>query len=65
MGLEPYLLGKLARLSKMEELEKNRVYDCIECGCCSYTCPAGIPLLDNIRLAKASVLKIMRSRPKK
>lgn len=65
MGLEPYLLNKLGRASRMEDLEAERAYDCIECGCCQFTCPAYIPLLDTIRLAKGSVLKIMRSRPKK
>lgn len=65
MGLEPFLLNRLARLGWKDELEKNKVYDCIECGCCSYTCPAFIPLLDYIRLAKADVLRIMRARPKK
>ncbi|MCK9305481.1 MAG: electron transport complex subunit RsxC [Bacteroidales bacterium] len=65
MGLEPYLLNKLARASRMDDLEENSVQDCIECGCCMYTCPSHIPLLDTIRGAKASVLRIMRSRSKK
>ena len=65
MGLQPYLLNRLARADRMEELEENMVQDCIECGCCLYSCPANIPLLDTIRLSKAKVLKIMRSRPKK
>lgn len=65
MGLEPYLLNRLARTGRMEDLERNKVYDCIECGCCMFTCPAGIPLLDYIRMAKADVMKIMRGRPKK
>lgn len=65
MGLEPYLLNKLSRAGRMEDLEHNKVYDCIECGCCMFTCPAYIPLLDYIRTAKADVMRIMRSRPKK
>ncbi|HIZ86200.1 MAG TPA: electron transport complex subunit RsxC [Candidatus Coprenecus stercoravium] len=65
MGLEPYLLNKLARAGRMDELEHEKVYDCIECGCCMYTCPAYIPLLDHIRMAKADVMRIMRGRPKK
>lgn len=65
MGLEPYLLNKLARASRMDDLEMHRVYDCIECGSCMFTCPAYIPLLDYIRMAKADVMRIMRSRPKK
>lgn len=65
MGLEPYLLIRLTKAGDMAALEENKVYDCIECGCCLYTCPAYIPLLDYIRGAKADVMKIMRSRPKK
>jgi electron transport complex protein RnfC len=65
MGLEPWLLNKLSRAGGLEdELEANHIYDCIECGCCLYTCPAHIPLLDIIRINKAEVMKIMRSRPK-
>jgi electron transport complex protein RnfC len=65
MGLEPYLLNRLSRAGRMEELEEHKIQDCIECGCCLYSCPANVPLLDTIRLSKAAVLKIMRSRPKK
>ena len=46
----------------MDELEQYSVQDCIECGCCLYTCPANIPLLDVIRLAKGDVIKIIRAR---
>ncbi len=27
--------------------------DCFECGCCSYVCPSGIPLVQYFRIAKA------------
>lgn len=64
MGLEPFLLNRLSRAGRMEDLESNLVQDCIECGSCMYTCPANIPLLDSIRYSKAQVLKIIRSRPK-
>ena len=62
MGLEPFLLNRLAKAGDMEKLEENAVQDCIECGCCLYSCPANIPLLDVIRMAKADVMKIMRAR---
>jgi electron transport complex protein RnfC len=64
MGLEPYLLVKQAQRNMYDALEANRTQDCIECACCQYSCPAQLPLLDYIHLAKAEVLKIMRSRPK-
>ena len=67
MGLEPFLLNKLARNGMTEELEDNAVQDCIECGCCLYSCPANIPLLDIIRIAKGEVIRAIRARtaPKK
>lgn len=62
MGLEPYLINAMSRLGRYEELEAHKATDCIECGSCSYTCPANIALLDYIRVAKAEVMKIIRSR---
>ena len=62
MGLEPFLLNRLARAGMTEDLEQNAVHDCIECGCCLYTCPAHIPLLDIIRQAKGQVMGIIRAR---
>lgn len=62
MGLEPFLLMSVTERSMYDRTEKERVMDCIECGSCSYTCPSFRPLLDYIRLGKAEVGKIIRSR---
>ena len=62
MGLEPYLLHRLAELEMWEELEKHDIMDCIDCGCCVFTCPAHRPLLDGIRPGKAKVGGILRER---
>jgi electron transport complex protein RnfC len=62
MGLEPYLLMPLVEKAIYDKAEKEKVMDCIECGSCSYTCPSFRPLLDYIRLGKAEVGKIIRSR---
>ena len=62
MGVEPFLLNRLYKAGDMDGLEKNAVQDCIECGCCLYSCPAYIPLLDNIRQAKGQVMGIIRAR---
>jgi electron transport complex protein RnfC len=64
MGLEPYLLMPLAQKEMFDRLEEEGVMDCIECGSCSYTCPADRPLLDYIRLGKTRVGKIIRTRKK-
>ena len=62
MGLEPYLLAKLATIKNWERAEKEEVVSCIECGSCQFTCPAHRPLLDNIRQAKGTVMGIIRAR---
>lgn len=65
MGLEPYLLNKLAAQNRFDETESNHIMDCIECGSCEFTCPACIPLLDYIRYGKAKTGAIIRSRNQK
>lgn len=62
MGLEPYLLNRLSQRMMFENMEHEHVLDCMECGSCSFECPANLPLLDYIRLGKAEVTKIIRSR---
>lgn len=39
----------------VETLEKLRVDICMECGCCSFTCPAGKPLVEINKLSKAKL----------
>lgn len=65
MGLEPYLISKFSKLGLYDRLEKERTADCIECGCCSFTCPSNLPLLDYIRLGKAETMKLIRARQAK
>ncbi|WP_088656042.1 electron transport complex subunit RsxC [Geofilum rhodophaeum] len=62
MGLSPYLLMPLAEKAIWDRAEEENIMDCIECGSCSFTCPSSRPLLDYIRLGKAKVGQIMRSR---
>ncbi len=62
MGLEPYLLSKLASFQMWDEMEKHDVMDCIDCGCCMFTCPSNRPLLDYIRMGKGTVGGIIRAR---
>ena len=64
MGLEPYLLAKLATFNLLERLEEEKVMDCIECGSCSFTCPSARPLLDYIRLGKTRTGAMLRNRKK-
>lgn len=65
MGLQPYLLMNLVEKKMWQEAEQEAVYDCLECGSCSFTCPAHRPLLDYIRYGKSTVMRIMRERSAK
>ncbi|MBN1197337.1 MAG: electron transport complex subunit RsxC [Candidatus Aminicenantes bacterium] len=65
MGLEPWLLEKMAQLDRFEECESAGAADCIECGSCSYTCPSSRPLLDFIRYGKVNVMRIRAARRQK
>lgn len=62
MGLEPYLIAAATAAKDFDKTEKARVMDCIECGCCQFTCPSNRSLLDNVKLGKATVGKIIRAR---
>ncbi|MDD4515148.1 electron transport complex subunit RsxC [Massilibacteroides sp.] len=62
MGLNPTLLMNATEFTNWDMAEANYIVDCIECGSCSYTCPANRPLLDYIRLGKGKVMGIIRAR---
>ncbi|MGQ9620613.1 MAG: electron transport complex subunit RsxC [Bacteroidales bacterium] len=65
MGLEPYLLMAMTEKGLFERARAERITDCMECGSCSYICPAHRPLLDWIRLGKATVMRITREKSMK
>lgn len=60
--LEPFLLMTLAQKGLFERAESEKITDCLECGSCSYICPAGRPILDYIRLGKSNVNRMARER---
>lgn len=62
MGLEPFLINRLYKADDLAGMEAASAQDCIECGCCQYSCPANIPLVDNIRMAKGLVMTEIKKR---
>ena len=52
MGLMPYRLGDYGKAYRTADFKAWDGLTCIECGCCSYVCPAKRPLLQWIRLGK-------------
>ena len=53
MFLNPSRLGSLAQNGAFELMaEEFHLFDCFECGSCSYVCPSHIPLVQHFRIAK-------------
>jgi len=57
MGLSPNEIGIYVEAGRAEETSQFGVFECFECGCCAYTCPAKRPLVQFIRLAKMKAKK--------
>jgi len=54
MHLNPAQLTMLAVKRDYVTMEQQfHLKNCFECGCCAYVCPAGIPLVQYLRIAKA------------
>lgn len=56
MGLVPTYIYRAFMAGNMDECKSFSPLDCIECGVCSYTCPAKIPLTQGIRTAKQQII---------
>ena len=52
MNLMPVLMYKAMFAGSVEEMQSVDMMDCIECGCCAYTCPASVPLVLSFRTGK-------------
>ena len=63
MNLEPMFMYMFYRKKDLEGLEKYHVTDCFECGSCSFSCPAALPLTEAFHLSKG-LLKQMQSEAK-
>ena len=53
MGLMPTTLDNMTRNRDIAGLESFHVLDCIECGCCTFACPAKRYLVQSLRTGKA------------
>lgn len=52
MGLLPAKIDALTRAERFEAAEKFGAMNCIECGCCTFVCPAKRALTQSCRTAK-------------
>ena len=51
-GLSPAAIARAYDKQDVEALDKLGVQACMECGCCSFVCPANRPLVQTNKLAK-------------
>lgn len=65
LHLNPTAFAKAVDLKHPEDLVKYKVNLCMECGVCSYVCPAKRPLVQKNRLAKIELKKYLAELKKK
>ena len=65
MNLMPLYLNEFAKKDDIDSCEKYNAASCLECGCCSFICPAKRHLVQNIRIGKQKVMAQMRERAQK
>ncbi len=57
MRLMPTLLAKCAKAGRYDECKEAYIDNCFECGVCTYACPASIPIVQHIKVAKKELAK--------
>jgi H+/Na+-translocating ferredoxin:NAD+ oxidoreductase subunit C len=55
MGLMPSMLSLLAEKGHYEDCKEYNLFDCFECGSCTFVCPSKRPVVQLVRLAKSQV----------
>ncbi len=65
MGLQPLLLDRYVKAKKNDDFQAEGGMSCIECGACSYICPAGRFLAQGFKDAKKRIAAAARRKAKK
>ena len=65
MHLQPLYMYRYSKCEKASELERLHILDCMECGCCAFTCPGKLPLVESFRKGKVLVRAAMAERKAK
>lgn len=55
LNLVPTNIEKFTKTGDIDKLKHSGAMVCMECGSCAYSCPAGKPLVQHMRLAKATI----------
>ena len=55
MGLVPPRISVFIKQKDVPSMLDSGLMVCMECGCCSFVCPANRPIVQNMRLGKSIV----------
>jgi electron transport complex protein RnfC len=55
MGLMPSMLSIYSERGLYEGAKEYNLFDCFECGCCTFVCPSKRPIVQLIRVSKSMV----------
>ena len=64
VSLLPQQLLWYAQAKDHDRLEAHNLFDCIECGACSYVCPSNIPLVQYYRNSKGEIKQAQKEKIK-
>ena len=62
LRLHPQRIAHAYKMHDLEGLAALKVNLCMECGCCSYICPAKRPLVEQNRLAKTELAAYLKNK---
>lgn len=62
LGLEPDQVSIRVEAARTLDTERFGALECYECGCCSYVCPAGRPLVQFMQVAKGALRRAADTR---
>lgn len=63
-GIDPRNIYKAYKTDDIEDMEEAGTSLCMECGCCSFICPANRPLVQRNKLAKARLQELKKKEAK-
>jgi Na+-translocating ferredoxin:NAD+ oxidoreductase subunit C len=63
MSLDPQHLGTLAMTGRYQDMQPQRLADCMLCGSCAYVCPSNIPLNQLFQKSKTVLQRVQVNPP--
>ena len=60
MLLQPLYMYRFVNAGRTEDLERLNLMDCMECGCCAFTCPGKLPLVETFRKGKKMLKEVCK-----